>query len=80
MADDTLVVRKVDKTVYRKFKQKAVEENTSVGRAITEAMHAWTKRKQKKKLNPAAILELNGIIKTKGKVRWSEEIDKALYG
>ena len=80
MNDDLLVVRKVDKQLYRRFKQKATAENTSVGRAINDAMKDWINKKESKKIDPKGLLELNGIIKVGRKVRWSEEVDKFLYG
>lgn len=80
MNDDLLVVRKVDKQLYRRFKQKATAESTSVGRAINDAMKDWINKKERKKIDPKGLLALNGIIKVGRPVRWSEEIDKTLYG
>ena len=34
----------------------------------------------KKKYDPKNLLKISGVIKTKKKVRWSEEIDETLYG
>lgn len=36
--------------------------------------------KKKAKLDPKDLDKLSGIIKTKKKVKWSEEIDEFLYG
>jgi hypothetical protein len=44
-----LVIRNSDKKVYRRFRQKAVEEDINVGKAITEAMEYWLEAKQNKK-------------------------------
>jgi len=79
--NDTLVVRKVNKRVYKRFRQKALEEDTNIGEAVTEAMEYWLDVKQKKKKNDVKnLLKLNGIIKTAKKVNWSNQIDKTLYG
>lgn len=79
--DEMLVVRKVNKRVYRRFRQRALDENKNVGEAVTEAMEYWLREKErKKKPNIKNLLKMNGIIKTGGKVRWSEEIDEVLYG
>jgi len=76
-----LVVRKVRKDVYKKFKQKALEEDENVGEALTEAMQYWMKAKRKKeKINVANLLKLNGIVKAGKRVRWSEQVDEILYG
>ena len=76
-----MVVRRVNKRVYREFKRKTVEENTSIGKAITDAMLYWLKMKNEvRKSNPKGLLKLNGIIKAGKHVRWSEEIDEVLYG
>ncbi len=81
MEEEILVVRKVNRTVYKRFKNKALEENKSVGTAITEAMQDWLKLSQSRtKLRPEAILKLNGMIKTAKKVAWSEQVDDILYG
>ena len=82
MENETLVVRKVNKKVYKRFRAKALEEDASIGEAITEAMQVWlgVKQKKKKKPDPKNLLKLNGIIKAGKKVRWSEEIDSTLYG
>ncbi|MCS7364962.1 MAG: hypothetical protein NDF54_05950 [archaeon GB-1867-035] len=36
--------------------------------------------KEKKQVNPEDLLQIIGIIKTRKKVRWSEEIDEIIYG
>lgn len=78
---DTLVVRRVNKHVYRRFKQKALEEETNIGEAVTEAMEYWLEAKQiKKKIDIKNLLKLNGLIKIGKQVRWSEQVDEILYG
>jgi hypothetical protein len=81
MKEDMLVIRKVNKGIYLKFRQRALKRNMNVGTAVTEAMKIWLKAdEQRGIINPKALLRLNGIIKVDKKVRWSEEIDKTLYG
>ncbi len=81
MESDTIVVRKVNKTIYRKFKQRTVEEDTNMGEAMTQAMLFWLENKPFiKRPDPKLLLKLNGIVKTKKILHWSEEIDKTLYG
>jgi len=81
MEKETLVVRKVNKIVYKRFKQRAVEDDENIGEALTEAMEYWLVTKHKKtKPDIRNLLKANGFIKTGKKVKWSEEIDKALYG
>lgn len=77
-----LTVRDIDEEIWRKFKAKTVEEKLRTGEALTEAMKIWVKEKDIKEFmpNPKNILKLEGIIKGKKKVRWSEEIDETLYG
>lgn len=75
-----IVIRKVDKSVYRKLKQAAVEEDMTIGSAVTEAITHWLETREKKmRPDPHTLLKLNGIVSTGRKGRWSEEIDKILY-
>jgi len=81
MQKESLVVRKVDKRVYRKFRQKAFEEETNIGDAVTEAMRYWLEAKQKiKRANVKNLLKLKSLIKVGKRVRWSQQIDEVLYG
>ncbi len=78
---DTLVVRKVNKRTYRRFRQTALKEDTNMGQAVSEAMEYWLRIKEKKKkIDIKGILRLNGLIRAGKKVKWSAQIDKALYG
>ena len=74
-------VRDVDEEVFRKFKAISIEERINLGNALTKAMKYWLEERKKKKVkpNPRNLLKISSIIKTKEKVRWSEEIDKILY-
>lgn len=81
MSESMLVIRKPNKSVYKRFRQKALEEDLNLGDAITEAMRYWLDLKQKnKRPNPKNLLKLNGFIKVGKKVKWSEEIDQIVYG
>ena len=77
---DVLVVRKTNKEIYRRFKQKALEENLNVGEALNQAMYYWLTKEDHKKLDVRKMLALNGLIRTDGVVKWSEELDEILYG
>ncbi len=78
---DMLVIRKVNREVFKKFKQKALEENMGIGNAITAAMLEWiNKKNHSNKPDIRNLRKIEGIIKAGRKVRWSEEIDKTLYG
>lgn len=37
----TLVVRKIDKNVYKRFNRKAIEENKTMGETLNQAMDYW---------------------------------------
>ena len=78
---DILVVRKVNKNLYDKFRERALKEHRNVGDALNEAMVEWLKKQDaRKKLHIEEILNLNGIVKTKKPVKWSVEVDETLYG
>lgn len=78
----TVAVRDLDEETFRKFRALAVEERLKVGDAMTVAMKGWIKEKKaaKTRPDPRNLTKLSGIIKTKKKVKWSEEIDEFLYG
>ena len=82
MGKTFLGVRDVDEEELRRFKAFAVEEKVRLGEAITRAMKIYRSevKIRKKKNDPRNLLKLTGIITTKEKVRWSEEIDDILYG
>lgn len=77
---DLLVVRKVDKSVYRKFREKALSRKLNVGSALTSAMKDWMSSEEKEAVNPQNILAVVGMIKTGKKVRYSSRVDALLYG
>ena len=79
--NDVLVVRKINKTIYTKFKERALEEHRNVGDALNQAMAEWLQKQDElEKPHIERILSLNGIVKTDKAVRWSEEVDETLYG
>ncbi len=80
MKKGMIAIRGIDEKVYRKFKAKTAEEKMKMGSAVTEAMRRWLKEKTIAEPDPRNLLKISGIIKTKKKVRWSEEIDEILYG
>ena len=81
VTSDILVVRKINKNLYNKFKERALEEHRNLGDALNEAMVEWLKKQDaRKKLHIEEILNLNGIVKTKKPVKWSVEVDETLYG
>ena len=75
-------VRDVDEESFRKFRAKAIEEKMRLGLALTLAMKNLLEEKKKSKqiqFNPKNLMKITGLIKTKEKVKWSEEIDEILY-
>lgn len=71
--NDLLVVRKINKEIYKKFKQKALEENKNIGEALNEAMICWlSTRRVAKKPDIRNLLKLNRIVKVDHTVKWSE--------
>lgn len=82
MVKEVLTVRDVDEAVWRKFRAKTDEEGMRTGQALNEALGIWIKEKEKgrKHPEPRAFLKIAGIVKSRKRVRWSEEIDEVLYG
>ena len=82
VAKDLRTVRDVDEAVWRKFRAKTEEEGLKTGQALNEALKFWVawKDKQEKTPDPRNFLKVEGIVRTKTRVRWSEEIDQTLYG
>ncbi len=78
---NVLVVRKIDKEIYKRFRQKAIQENKNVGEALNQAMNYWLEKEGGIRAPDIYIfLKLNGLVRVRGAVQWSEEIDKSLYG
>ena len=82
MGKTFIAVRGIDEETFRKFRAIAIEERMKTGEALSIAMKKWIKEKEAGKIkpNPENLLKISGIIKTKNKVKWSEEIDEFLYG
>ena len=79
--DFMLVVRKASPVIYKEFKKKAVERNVSVARALDMAMEQWIEHSEKdKRPDPKNMLPVIGMFKTRGKVRYSKQVDEILYG
>ena len=74
-------VRDVDEATFRKFKTLAVKRKLKLNEAFREAVNQWAeKNAEAKTIDVRNIFKIKGIIKTKDKVKWSEEIDDILYG
>ena len=81
MKKATVAIRDVDEETFRKFRSMTIVERMNMGEAVTIAMKRMLKEKgQGRKPDPKNLLKISGIIKTKKKVRWSEEVDEILYG
>ncbi len=83
MEEGFIGVREVNVETFRKFKALAVTKKMKLGEALTKLMQKAIKEErkaQKTKPDPRNLKNITGIIKTKEKVKWSEEIDDILYG
>ena len=79
MSETFIGVRGVNEETFRKFRALAVEKKINLGKALSLAMRKMI-NERKINLDPRNLLKISGIIQTKGKVRWSEEVDEILYG
>lgn len=79
MINKTFVVRKVNLETIKRFRAKAANRDIKLGKALSEAMEKWVNESHGE-IGPENILKLEGIIKGKKPVRWSEEVDEVLYG
>jgi hypothetical protein len=81
MASEMFVVRGVAKVLRQRLKEEAAREGITVRQAVSMAITDWlNSQAQKKKLDPKALLKLNGMIKGGKGEDWSKNIDKILYG
>ncbi|MBI4258689.1 MAG: hypothetical protein HY619_07020 [Thaumarchaeota archaeon] len=82
MTKEILTVRDVDEEIWRRFRAKTEEEGLRTGQALNEALGIWLKEKERKRKHPDPrnFLKVKGIITAGRRVRWSEEVDKILYG
>ena len=75
-----IAVRNVDRETFRKFRAKSIEKGVPLGDAMTKAMRHWLNEEPRKRPDPSKFRDMIGSVKTKGPVRWSEEVDEILYG
>ena len=82
MKKQVLSVRDVDEAAWRRFRAKISEEGLKTGEALSEALRIWLREKELQKNNrdPRKLLTIKSVRIGKSEVRWSEEIDKVLYG
>ncbi|MBI2971924.1 MAG: hypothetical protein HYY37_05885 [Candidatus Aenigmarchaeota archaeon] len=82
MSKTTVTVRDVDEEIFRKFRALSVEEKAKLGDALSVAMKHWLEYAENKngRPDPKNLLKIKGIVTTRKKVKWSEEIDGFLYG
>ncbi len=73
-------IRGVDEETFRKFRAVAIQKKLKLSEAFRQAVNDWAEKKKAQKLDISKLDHIKGIIKTKNKVRWSEEIDSFLYG
>lgn len=75
-----IVVRNVDKTVFRKFKAWAVEEGLNVGKALEFALREFLQKQEPVVKRRATIFDFKPVSCGPGSERTSVEIDKIVYG
>lgn len=80
MAEETIVVRRVDMLVYKKFRERAVRRGVRVGEALTKLMEKEIEDSDEGKVSPKNFIKMIGIVKTGKKVNYSEQVDDILYG
>ena len=57
--NDTLVVRKINKAIYNKFRERALVEHRNVGDALNQAMIEWLE-KEDKRVKPLTFRKSRG--------------------
>ena len=80
MTKEVLTVRDVDEQVWKRFRAKTEEEGLKTGQALNEALSRWVNEKERDRPDPREFLRVKGVIRAGKRVRWSEEIDRLLYG
>jgi hypothetical protein len=82
MAKEVLTVRDVDERIWRRFRAKTEEEGLKTGQALNEALGIWIEQRERRAGLPDArrFLKMEGIVRSRKRVNWSEEIDEMLYG
>lgn len=78
---ELLVVRNANKQVYKRFRQKAIAEDISIGAALNEAMEYWINIKNSgKKPDPRKLLKARSVDLGPDSKNLSTTIDEVLYG
>ncbi len=81
MAKEILTVRDVDEEVWKRFRAMTEEEGMKTGQALSQALDYWVNEKARRRVpDPRRFLRVGGIVKVNGRVSWSQEADKILYG
>lgn len=84
MVNRFIAVRDVDEETFRKLRALALAKRIKLGKILTRAIEKYVEEEKLKEKtrapDPKNLLKISGIIKTKEKVKWSEEIDEFLYG
>ncbi len=81
MTKDLHAIRGIDEETYRKFREKTLEEQIKVGKALTVAMKDWIRKEKKKTLTyPRNLLKVRPFDWGKGTEKTSKEVDEILYG
>ena len=74
-----ITIRGLQETIFRRFKARAAEEDTTLGEALSQAMEAWLK-KGRAQMPKGKLSDLKITDWGKGTEKSSEEIDKIAYG
>lgn len=81
MSGKTVVtVRGVDRDTYKKFKATIALKGMKAGAALTEALKAWAKKKERTSGKKGSFFDLKPWDWGKGNENASREIDEVLYG
>lgn len=78
--EQTLVVRRVNKAIYREFRAKALKQRMPVGRALSITMEEWLKAPSERPKDPKLLLKAKPIDLGSGSENISENIDELVYG
>ena len=73
-----VTIRGLDKTVFKQFKAKAVEEGMELGEALTQAMRIWINRNERKRR--ISLLDIKPFDWGEDTEKVSFEVDQILYG
>jgi len=73
-----VTIRKLDETVFRRFKARAIEEGMKLGEAVAQAMEMWLKQRIVRRR--ASLIDIEPFNWGEGTEKVSVEIDQILYG